>query len=116
MPNSSASRSAPSLPPALKLTAADGDSSRLGDRTYQRIKDDIICCVLAPGSSVSETQLAEQYGVGKAPIRSSLTRLRQGGLVELLARRGYLIAPISVRDVHDQYGARLVVEPQCAFL
>lgn len=59
-------------------------------------------------------KLAERYGVGKAPIRSSLTRLRQEGLVQPLARRGYLISPFTIRDVHEIYDARLAVEPQCA--
>lgn len=105
-------------PRARVEDAAKGDlqAARIGDRTYARLRDDIVSCVLPPGIEVSEAQLAERYQVGKAPIRSSLTRLRQDGLVEPLPRRGYLISPFTVRDVHEAYEARLVVESQCARL
>jgi DNA-binding GntR family transcriptional regulator len=86
----------------------------LGDRTYAQLKQDVITCELAPGQEVTESQLAERYQVGKAPVRSSLTRLRQEGLVEPLARRGYVISPFTMRDVHELYDARLAVETQCA--
>lgn len=92
------------------------DESHLGDRTYRQIRDEIVSCVLAPGTEMSEAQLAARYGVGKAPIRSSLTRLRQDGLVRPLPRRGYLITTFTIGDIHEVYEARLMIESQCARL
>jgi len=53
----------------------------LSDRTFERIRHDIISCVLAPGAEISETQLCAQYRIGKAPVRMALNRLARDGLV-----------------------------------
>ncbi|MEM8988578.1 MAG: GntR family transcriptional regulator, partial [Pseudomonadota bacterium] len=73
-----------SLAPAAPVGASeDGQdsSSELGAQAYRRLKSDILKCVLAPGTVVTEQQAAERYGLGKGPIRSALLRLRHEGLV-----------------------------------
>jgi DNA-binding GntR family transcriptional regulator len=89
---------------------------QLGDRAYQQIKSDIVRCILRPGSEVSETRLCERYDLGKAPIRNALARLRHQGLVSSRARRGYIVAPITVRAVRELFRVRLVLEPEAARL
>jgi DNA-binding GntR family transcriptional regulator len=89
---------------------------RLGDLAYQRIKRDILECVLPPGSDVTETRLTERYALGKAPVRAALLRLRQEGLVRPMARRGYVVTPVTVKDVQDLFEFRLLLEPGTARL
>jgi len=89
---------------------------RLGDLAYQRIKRDILECVLPPGSDVTETQLTERYALGKAPVRAALLRLRQEGLVRPMARRGYVVTPVTVKDVQDLFEFRMLLEPGTARL
>jgi DNA-binding GntR family transcriptional regulator len=86
----------------------------LSDRAYERIRHDIISCVLAPGAEISETQLCSQYRIGKAPVRMALNRLAHDGLVRAIPRRGYRVAPITVKDVHDVFELRLMLEPAAA--
>ena len=86
----------------------------LSDRAYERIRHDIISCVLAPGAEISETQLCSQYRIGKAPVRMALNRLAHDGLVRAIPRRGYRVAPITVKDVHDVFELRLMLEPTAA--
>jgi len=90
--------------------------SRLSDVAYRMIKDQIIRCELAPGAEVTESELAQLCELGKAPIRAALLRLAQQGLVRPVHRRGYVIAPITVRDVNDIFQLRLFLEPQAARL
>lgn len=90
--------------------------SPLGDDAYQHIKRDILWCEYAPGQEVTESLLSERYHLGKAPVRSALLRLRQEGLVRPLARRGYQVAPITIRDVREIFQVRLVLEPPAARL
>ncbi|MCA1841674.1 MAG: GntR family transcriptional regulator [Actinobacteria bacterium] len=97
-------------------TNQNGASRPLGDRAYEAIKRDVVWCGLAPGVEVSESQLAERYGFGKAPVRAALVRLRQEGLVTPLARRGYQVAPVTIRDIKEIFQLRLVLEPTAARL
>jgi DNA-binding GntR family transcriptional regulator len=81
------------------------------DQVYALIRHDILACILAPGTAISESALAERYGFGKAPIRAALLRLKQESLVHSSPRRSYVVMPITLRDVHDLYELRLVLEP-----
>jgi DNA-binding GntR family transcriptional regulator len=86
------------------------------DRIFSQIKADIIRCILKPGQAVSEAKLAARYSVGKAPVRDALARLGHEGFVISQARKGHLIAPITIRDVIDLYGVRMALEPAAARL
>src|SRR5271163_1649144 len=86
----------------------------LGEAVYDRIKGDIVGCVLVPGESCSESQLAHAYGVGKAPIRRALAALSQEGLVMARPRQGHTVAPLTAESVNEVFGLRLILEPAAA--
>ena len=108
---------------APKPATAASDAARdtvveplLNDQAYDRIKHDIISCMLPPGSGISESQLGAQYGFGKAPIRMALQRLAHEGLVRAMPRRGYVVSPVTLQDIQDIFELRLMLEPQAARL
>ena len=86
----------------------------LSDRAYERIRHDVISCQLAPGTEISETQLCAQYKLGKAPVRMALNRLAHDGLVRAIPRRGYRVAEVTLKDIHDVFELRLMLEPVAA--
>jgi DNA-binding GntR family transcriptional regulator len=86
----------------------------LTERAYEQIRRDIISCAIAPGSEISETQLATQYELGKAPVRVALTKLAHAGLVRAIPRRGYIVMPVTLKDIHDVFELRLMLEPPAA--
>jgi DNA-binding GntR family transcriptional regulator len=86
----------------------------LTDRAYERIKHDIICCTIAPGTEISEAQLCAQYRLGKAPVRMALSRLAHDGLVRAIPRRGYMVTAITLKDIQDVFELRLMLEPAAA--
>ena len=88
-------------------------SGLIRDGVYEKIRDDILRCILAPGSRVFENQLAERYNVSKSPVRDALLRLQEQGLIEVLPRKGYVVRPISIADAHDLYEMRLLLEKSC---
>jgi DNA-binding GntR family transcriptional regulator len=91
-----------------------GRSARLSDRAYRAIKQDIITCALEPGQNFTEEQLAEQYGVGRAAVRSAVKRLFQEQLIQLGQGNRYAIAPITLKHAQDVYQMRLLLEPAAA--
>ena len=94
-----------SIAPAIPL---------LTDRAYERIKHDIITCAIAPGTEISEPQLCAHYRLGKAPVRMALIRLAHDGLVRAIPRRGYMVTPVTLKDIHDVFELRLMLEPAAA--
>jgi len=81
------------------------------DIAHEILHSAIINCDLSPGQEVSEAALAKQYDLGKGGIRIALARLRQQGLVAVAARRGYQIAPVTLRVVRDIFEMRRLLEP-----
>ena len=86
----------------------------LTDRAYERIRHEIITCAIAPGTEISEPQLCAPFDLGKAPVRMALIRLAHDGLVRAFPRRGYMVMPVTVKDIHDIFELRLMLEPAAA--
>jgi DNA-binding GntR family transcriptional regulator len=87
-----------------------GKPTSLRQQMFKKIKYDIITCELAPGESISESELAERFGVSKTPIREALTSLQQCNLVEYITNRGFRVSQISYEDVQEIYEARMFYE------
>ncbi len=98
------------------VNAPKGVIKGLATTAYEIIKRDIIRCRLDPGARISKAQLIERYGLGEAAIREALNRLSQEQLVKPLPREGYEIAPVTLKQVHDLFETRLVLEPAVAKL
>ncbi|WP_120497993.1 GntR family transcriptional regulator [Kiloniella sp. EL199] len=81
------------------------------DLLYNHIHTEIMLCSLVPGSILTERELGERYDSRKATIRNAMARLIQEGFAKNLPRRGYLITPITMRDVSEICDARIVIEP-----
>jgi DNA-binding GntR family transcriptional regulator len=88
----------------------------LSDSAYQKIRHDIICCAMPPGAEVSESRIGHRLRLSKAPVRAALTRLAHEGFLKAMPRRGYLVTPITLKDVQDVFELRLLLEPYAARL
>jgi DNA-binding GntR family transcriptional regulator len=86
----------------------------LGEQAYLRLRQEILVCSLAPGQIVTERELAGRYEMSKTPIREALTQVCHDGLVRRLPGRGYMVAPITVKDLRDLFGMRLILEVAAA--
>ena len=86
----------------------------LAEQAYLRLRQEILVCTLAPGQVVTERELAGRYEMSKTPIREALTQVCHDGLVQRLPGRGYMVAPITVKDLRDLFGMRLILETAAA--
>ena len=89
--------------------------TRLPRATYasmvtERLRDSIVDGSLAPGSQLSEVELATRFGVSRGPVREALQRLIQEGLVRAEAHRGVFVPVLTDVDVRDIYLARSALE------
>jgi DNA-binding GntR family transcriptional regulator len=56
---------------------------------------------LLPGQRISDSQLAEQLGVSRTPVREALQRLREIGIIEASASRFTRVAIVSPKQTAD---------------
>lgn len=83
----------------------------LGDSAYGIIKDAIVDCEITPGEEVTQSELINRYRLTNAQARHALVRLTQEGWVRPLPQRGYLVAPLTMKDLEDVYEMRMLIEP-----
>jgi DNA-binding GntR family transcriptional regulator len=67
----------------------------------ERLRTAIVTGKLRPGDPLTETALAEQLNVSRAPIREAIQDLENDGLVETVAYRGKRVKPLTVREVSE---------------
>jgi DNA-binding GntR family transcriptional regulator len=80
------------------------------ETTYAEIKKAVLDCVLAPGTPLVETRLAEELGVSRTPIRRAIARLEQEGFAIADPSKGYRVAEISGRELEEMYRLREILE------
>jgi DNA-binding GntR family transcriptional regulator len=69
----------------------------LSDDAYEQLEELIVTMELAPGTLVTEQELAHRVGLGRTPVREAVLRLSKEYLIEIMPRRGLRIAPIDIR-------------------
>lgn len=69
---------------------------------------------LAPGTKLSEDEVGQVYGVSRTIVRSALQALAHSQLVTIEKNRGAFIARPSVREAHEVFEARALIEPRVA--
>ncbi len=101
---------------ANALEAGTGESMRISrtDEAYRVLKAEIMANRMPPGFQAMETELAEQMGISRTPIREAIIRLSEEGLVEMRRRRGIRVLPISVTDMREIYDLLTLLEADCA--
>jgi DNA-binding GntR family transcriptional regulator len=95
--------------PERELDAPEVDAT-LAERTYLRLREDIITTRLAPGTLLRETELMRRLDVGRTPVREALLRLQRDGFVVVVARRGTFVSKIDISDLTAIYEARARIE------
>lgn len=65
------------------------------------VRERIVSGHLRPGERLPEESLAESLGVSRPPLREALQQLAQEGLVELVPRRGAIVATLTVQDAYE---------------
>lgn len=92
-----------------------GSLARAAGRTtgrdvYQDLHRQIVQGVLRPGDPLSETRVAERYGLSRTPVREVFWRLGEDGFLRVVPQVGTWVAPINVSAVHDSGFIRSALE------
>jgi DNA-binding GntR family transcriptional regulator len=82
----------------------------LSNKTYNQLKKMIAVQELKPGSRILYKDLVELLGVSLTPIKESILKLEQEGLVEIIPRRGVYIIEESKKDIYEIFELRELLE------
>jgi DNA-binding GntR family transcriptional regulator len=80
------------------------------DRVYRQLREWLIDAVLPPGEFLSEPDLAQRCDTSRTPVREACMRLLQDKWLSRFPKKGFLVTPISVRDIVDLYQFRKLLE------
>lgn len=89
---------------------ADTGRVLLKDQAYEKLKILILEEVFAPGTFLSERQLAARLDMSKTPIRSALERLETEGFVAVSPQQGIVVREPSLREIVDLFDIRIALE------
>ena len=92
------------------MPGAKAEKASEVDRVYRTLREWLIQAKLRPGEFLSEAQLAERCGTSRTPIREACSRLAQDKWLSLIRRKGYIVTPVSGRDIVELYEYRKLLE------
>ncbi len=96
------------------VESGEGDAGyrTLIERTYGRLREDILNGTLQPGEKLLVEHIKQRYDVGSGTIREALSRLVSEAMVIAEGQRGFTVAPISIEDLIDVTNVRVSVETE----
>jgi DNA-binding GntR family transcriptional regulator len=88
----------------------------LKDKAYDAIKSAILSLKLKPGAPLVESNLAQQLGISKTPVRDALLELEREGFVTKILFKGTYVTEVTLKDVREVFQVRAVLEGLAARL
>lgn len=82
----------------------------LREEVYTLLRQAIANGRLPAGTRLVETEVAEQLGVSRTPVREAIRMLESEGLVGCVPRKGYVVCDFSAEEVEQIFGIRQVLE------
>jgi DNA-binding GntR family transcriptional regulator len=88
------------------------DTNRLTttEEVFRRLRSDIISLRLAPGSKISEVEVAKACDVSRQPVREAFMRLGKLNLLQIRPQKATLVRKISHQELRNTRFIRAAVE------
>ena len=93
-----------------------GSEPSLKEKVYNALRSRIISGELPPGTKLSEESLCAEMGISRAPLREAFNMLDRDGFVDMIPRKGSIVADFTEEDVAMIWDIRLLLEPNAAVM
>lgn len=91
----------------LRLFADNaGPTLTVPEQVAAKVGDRIIGGQLMPGARVGEQELADEFAISRGPVREAIRILEREGLVDVLPRRGAVVASPSAQELRELFEVR----------
>jgi DNA-binding GntR family transcriptional regulator len=92
------------------------DHVALREQVLSELRRRIVDGDYAQGERLTENRLAEDFGVSRNPVREALRVVESEGFVEILPRRGAVVATLDETAIRDLFAVRKQLETLAAGL
>ena len=83
----------------------------LNQQAYDILKEKIIKKELLPGTRLVDSQLAEDFGISRTPLRDAIRKLAEEGfVVNHPMKKGYYVYQPSAKDINEIFEMRLILD------
>src|SRR4029079_4466485 len=96
--------------PAPRTAARLHRGRQAAPQVFERLRNAILALELPPGSPLSRTDLAAQFGVSSTPIRDARMRLEEEGLVDVFPQHATVVSRIDVGRAEQAHFLRQALE------
>ena len=86
------------------------DKEKKPNKVYENIKETILHMKIKPGQSISETDVANNFGVSRTPVRDAFKKLEADGLLEIKSHIGTFVSLIDLEQIVDTIFMREHIE------
>ncbi|HKM26039.1 MAG TPA: GntR family transcriptional regulator [Thiopseudomonas sp.] len=93
-----------------EIVRISSDSATLSEQVFRSIQAAIICGDIAPGSKISEPELARTYGISRGPLREAIHRLEGQRLLVRVPHVGARVVALSHAELIELYEIRESLE------
>ena len=99
----------PTMAKKRKQTEPRDDKSKT-ERVYRDLRRRIRELELPPGVQLDKNQIADEYGVSRAPVSDAIARLAAEGLIDIFPQSGSFVAPIRLEELRESLLIRTGLE------
>lgn len=96
------------------MSADSSGRRQLSDEVASYVRDLIVSGRLRTGEFIRQERIAAELGLSATPVREGLLALKGDGFVSLLPRRGFVVAPVSGKDIRDLFTAQALIAGELA--
>lgn len=93
-----------------KSSANFPEAKSLVTLVLDNLRARIITGEFKPGTKINESDIASKLGISRSPVREAFRFLEREGLIFTLPRKGSYITDISLQDLKELFGIRILLE------
>ncbi|WP_072568390.1 MULTISPECIES: GntR family transcriptional regulator [unclassified Enterobacter] len=82
----------------------------VNQQIYRILRRDIVHCLIAPGTPLSEKDVSVRFDVSRQPVREAFIKLAENGLIQIRPQRGSYVNKISMQQVRNGCFVRQAIE------
>ena len=86
------------------------EERNLKELIYKGIYKDVANGILRPNDIISESKIADKYGVSKSPVRDAMVELCKDEILKSIPRMGYQVIPVTLKDILNIIDFRVDIE------
>ena len=94
----------------MPLSSEINPTQPVNQQIYRILRREIVRCLIAPGTPLSEKEVSLRFEVSRQPVREAFIKLAETGLVQIRPQRGTWVNKISISHVKNGCFIREAIE------